>query len=570
MTAFTTQPPWCGTTFCLEAERSHVLFALTEEMVYSCHVGADEELCFEWATPAFTRITGYTAAEMQGRSMAALIHADDHAVARQQGRAALNGSSESCELRIVDQAGQIRWLQQQLHPIWDAVAGKVVRVYAVAHDITTAKEYATEMERHVQERTAKLVATNRVLEREITERKRVEAEVRALNGELEQLMQLKDQFLANMSHELRTPLSVILTLAESLVDNLYGEVTLAQREVLSRIYQNGRHLLSLISDILDITKIESGTLELEIEEVQVQELCQYSLQTVQEVAQEKRIALSSRYDFAVQRVEADELRLLQILINLLTNAVKFTPEGGEVGLEVTGDRTANLVYFTVWDTGLGISEADQRKIFRPFIQLDGGLTRRNEGAGLGLALVARLTELHGGHVQLASAVGKGSRFTIALPWRAAEPHAPAPPRRASVDNRTAASTAPPVTAPAVILLVEDNPHTRESFAFYLATCAYEVILATSGLEALALLDQQQPDLILMDVQMADLDGLEAVRRIRSQERLRTIPIIALTALAMTGDRERCLTAGFTDYLSKPVELRHLRRVIDAHLAAPPG
>lgn len=565
MSAFTTQRPWCGTVFCLEAERSRVLFELTEEAVYACSVCADGTLTFEWATPAFTRITGYTVEEMCHNGLFALIHGEEQGALHQQYQRVLTGVADNCELRIVTKAGDVRWLQQQMHPIVDEVTKQTVRIYVVGHDITEAKEYAARMERHVQERTAKLMTANAALEVEIAERKRAEAAVRNLNSELEQLMRLKDQFLANMSHELRTPLSVILTLAESLVDNLYGEITLAQREVLSRIYQNGRHLLSLISDILDITKIESGTLELEIEEVRVQDLCQYSLQTVQEAAQEKRISLFSRCDFAVQTIEADELRLLQILINLLTNAVKFTPEGGEVGLDVTGDRTANLVHFTVWDTGAGITEADQRKIFRPFIQLDGGLTRRNEGAGLGLALVARLTELHGGHVQLHSEVGKGSRFTIALPWHSAEPHTPATAQRTDVDNHPAVSTATPVTAPAVILLVEDNPHTRESFAFYLSTCAYEVMLATSGLEALALLEQQQPDLILMDVQMADLDGLEAVRRIRSQERLRTIPIIALTALAMTGDRERCLTAGFTDYLSKPVELRHLRRVIESHL-----
>jgi len=557
------QRPWCGTAFCLEAERSRVLFELTEEMVYACNVHADGTLTVAWATPAFTRITGYTSETIPDRTLFALIHPEDQPALRQQCQQVLTGLADSREVRIITHKGDLRWLQQQMHPIVDEVTGYPVRIYVVGHDITEAKEYAARLERHVEERTAKLLTANAALEVEIAERKRAEAAIRNLNSELEQLMRLKDQFLANMSHELRTPLSVILTLAESLVDNLYGEIRLPQREVLNRIYQNGRHLLSLISDILDITKIESGTLALEIEKVQVQELCQYSLQTVQEAAQEKRISLFSRCDFAVQTIEADELRLLQILINLLTNAVKFTPEGGEVGLEVTGDRTAGLVYFTIWDTGLGISEADQHKIFRPFIQLDGGLTRRNEGAGLGLALVARLTELHSGHIQVHSVVGQGSRFTVALPWRLAEPHAPA--SRPRMANPTAVSPAPPVTAPEVILLVEDNPHTRESFAFYLATCGYKVMLANSGLEAIALLDQQQPDLILMDVQMADLDGLEAVRRIRSQERFSTMPIIALTALAMTGDRERCLTAGFTDYLSKPVALRHLRQVIEAHL-----
>jgi signal transduction histidine kinase len=507
---------------------------------------------------------------MRGMGIFPAIHPEDHPVVRQQLERVLAGAAASCELRIITRRGDLCWLHQQLHPMWDETAGRVVRVYAIGRDITAAKQYTAvmeqaqaELERRVQERTAKLQAANSALEIEIAERKRAEAAVRDLNRELEQHMRLKDQFLANMSHELRTPLGVILTLAESLVDHLYGEITLAQREVLSRIYQNGRHLLSLISDILDITKIESGTLELESETVNVQELCRYSLQTVQEAAQEKRIALYNHADFGVQMVAADELRLLQILINLLTNAVKFTPEGGEVGIEVSGDRTTDQVHFTVWDTGIGIAAADQAKLFQPFIQLDGGLTRRNEGAGLGLALVARLAELHGGHVTLASTVGKGSRFTVTLPWRQASaqpaPHltAPAAPAVAAIP---AAATTPPI-----ILLVEDNPHTRESFAFFLNRCAYQVLPAQSGSEALTLLQDTQPDLILMDVQMADLDGLEVVRRLREQARFVHTPVIALTALAMTGDRERCLAAGFTDYLSKPVELRHLRQVIETHL-----
>lgn len=558
---------WRKSAMELDAERFHILLELTGEMVYACAVAPNGSLVCEWVTPAFERITGFAPSTLlTPGSVLLLVHASDLTIAHQQLQTVLQGKADARDLRIVTKSGETRWIHQQMHPIWNEEAKRVMRIYVVGRDITESKrveavmqQAQSDLEERIAERTASLMATNAALAQEIAERKRAEAAVRQLNGELEQLMQLKDQFLANMSHELRTPLSVILTLSESLMDHLYGQVTVQQKEMLGRIHQHGHHLLSLINDILDIAKMESGVLELEMTAVDVPEVCHYSLQMVHVAARQKRIALFSKLDFALNVIIADELRLTQMLINLLTNAVKFTPDGGEVGLEVTSDAEQQVARFTVWDNGIGITADDQARLFRPFVQLDGGLMRANEGAGLGLALVARLAELHHGRVEVESAPGQGSRFTITLPWQ-------------QLPEPLAAATVPPVNLPdsttaALLLLVEDHAHTSAALAFYLTNQHYRVMTTKNGAEALALAVEQQPALILLDIQMPDMDGMTLVHHLRQQAVCAQIPIIALTAHAMIGDRERFLAAGFTDYLSKPVDLHHLKAVIARHLAA---
>ena len=243
------------------------------------------------------------------------------------------------------------------------------------------------------------------------------AELRMTNAELARVSHLKDEFLANMSHELRTPLNAILGMTEALRDEIYGALGERQSKAVGTIEESGRHLLNLISDILDLSKTEAGEMKLEIVAVSVESACQASLQLVRQMTLQKRLKVSLTLDSGVTILEADERRLKQILINLLSNAVKFTPEGGELGLEVVGDGENKVVRFTVWDTGIGIAPEDAERLFKPFTQLDSSLSRRYEGTGLGLSLVHRLAEMHGGGVSLESQVGVGSRFTVSLPWR---------------------------------------------------------------------------------------------------------------------------------------------------------
>jgi PAS domain S-box-containing protein len=397
------------------------------------------------------------------------------------------------------------------------------------------------------------------------------AELSAANAELARAARLKDEFLASMSHELRTPLNAVLGLSEALQEQVYGSLTEGQARSLQRIEESGRHLLELINDILDISKIEAGKLELEVHPTSVDSVCEASLRLIRQMAQEKRLRVVTAFDSQVNTIQADERRLKQILVNLLTNACKFTPEGGKIGLEVVGDKEAEIVRFVVWDTGIGISQQDMERLFQPFVQLDSRLSRRYEGTGLGLAMVMRLTELHGGGVSVESdgVPGQGSRFTVSLPWQERQP------RITHTTSGEAAPTAPEAEATsdlfsdnqAVVLLAEDNEDNISTTQDYLRSKNYRVIVARNGIEAIARTKEERPDIVLMDIQMPEMDGLEAIRRIRADETQGTesIPIIALTALAMPGDRERCLAAGADVYLSKPVSLSHLVRAIHSHL-----
>jgi PAS domain S-box-containing protein len=414
------------------------------------------------------------------------------------------------------------------------------------------------------------------------------ADLKAINVELGRAVRARDEFLAMMSHELRTPLHAILTLSESLQEGVYGSVSEKQSHSLRTIEESGRHLLDLINDILDIAKIEAGKVVLRPGPVVVETVCHASLKLVREAAQKKHLRLSHHFDETIQTMYADERRLKQILVNLLSNAVKFTPDGGSIGLEVRGDPSEGTVHFTVWDTGIGIDARESSLLFKPFVQIDSSLSRQYQGTGLGLVMVARLTDLHGGCVSLESAVGKGSRFTVSLPWQgngvvgakdgdAAVCHGLVccyAERQGNATNHNHhVLSGGPVregASPPLILLVDDNDTSITVMSDYLRSHGYQVVIARDGLEAIEQARFHRPALILMDIQMPVMDGMEAIRQIRAIPDLPAIPIIVLTSLAMPGDRERCLTTGASDYVSKPVSLQKLIQMVRQHLVGPVG
>jgi CheY-like chemotaxis protein/nitrogen-specific signal transduction histidine kinase len=403
----------------------------------------------------------------------------------------------------------------------------------------------------------------------------VQDELQLLNLELEQrvherTMELsranraKDEFLANMSHELRTPLNTVLGLSESLLEQRRGPLNEKQVHSIELIASSGQHLLGLINDILEVSKIEAGKLELHPTRVYVKELCVSSMNFIKELALKKRIAVEFSSDESISTFHADPQRVKQILINLLMNAVKFTPERGNVCLQVSTNADRDQILFSVADTGIGIAADDLRKLFTPFVQLDSSLARQYSGTGLGLALVQKLTELHGGSVHVESEVGRGSRFTVVLPLSGnGRDQAPDEPGINPANLKQPRSTAMVKTPEqrGVILLAEDNRINAHMMSEYLAAEGYKVIAAQNGEEVLEKMPQERPDIILMDVQMPRMDGLEATRRLRSDPRFASTPIIALTALAMPGDRERCFVAGVNEYLSKPVSLKKLTDTI---------
>jgi len=563
------------------------------------------------------------------------------------------------EFRVVWPDGAERHLKANAITLFDE-EGRAERMIGVNYDITLMKE------------------AEQVL-------RRSEDTLRRANLELERAVRMKDDFLANMSHELRTPLTGILGLSEALQYAGYGDLNERQRRAVANIENSGRHLLELINDILDVSKIEADKLELQFEQAQLDDICQSSYQLIKGMAQKKRQNVRMTIDPISATIRCDARRLKQILVNLLSNAVKFTPEGGSLGLEVTGDDAAQIMRLTVWDSGIGIAPEELPRLFQPFVQLDNSLSRMQTGTGLGLALVARLTALHGGSVAVESTPGVGSRFTVSLPWppEAPEPALPEPELRepavqhtmtvedneldaarltrllkqAGIENTVfdsgtgiverasalqpgvilldinlpdrsgwdvlaelktnektrsipvvitsveedrakaaamgaAGSLVKPIsptelramldrvqrhvpqveavlviasdqTGP-VVMVVDDNQINIDTLSDFLESNNYHVVPARSGWEFLERAPVAHPNLVLMDIQMPGMDGLEAIRRIRKHEdlALATVPIIALTALAMPGDRERCLAAGADEYLSKPMSLKGLLTLME--------
>ncbi len=410
------------------------------------------------------------------------------------------------------------------------------------------------LEAQVEQRTQELARHASMLEQTVLERT---ADLRHSNDELSRAVHAKDQFLATMSHELRTPLTAILGLSEILSGKRPGPLTDLQQRYIGIISDSGNHLLALINDILDIAQIESQGMELEPDWIQVEDICRASLALVKPAAEKKGQHIAFKRDPKTETVWADKIRLKQILVNLMGNAVKFTQDGGTIGLDVQGKQEDNSIEFTVWDTGCGIATEDLERLFKPFVQLDDTFSRQHEGTGLGLNLVYRLTELHGGSIWVESEVGHGSRFMVRLIWnRDAQVQAEPSTQESNLPVPDAPS---PRTGSATVLMAEDNELNLIILSEFLIGQGFEILSARNGVEAVQMASNTHPDIILMDIQMPEMDGLEATRRIRAMPHLASVPIIALTALVMPGDKERCIEAGTNSYLSKPVNLSQLSK-----------
>jgi signal transduction histidine kinase/CheY-like chemotaxis protein len=400
---------------------------------------------------------------------------------------------------------------------------------------------------------------NITLERRVADRT---SELSLANAELSRVMQSKDDFLSAMSHELRTPLNAILGLSESLSEGVYGGLTDKQSKSINTIAESGHHLLSLINDLLDIAKIGAGKMDLDWTNSNLEDLCKSSIRFISGLASKKKISVSLFTDPMASIIHADQRRLKQILVNLLSNAVKFTEAGGHISLQTRSNPERNAIEISVTDNGIGISNSDMERLFRPFTQLDSKLSRQYAGTGLGLSLVLRLAELHGGSVEVKSELGKGSCFTVSLPWSESKSHFPqAAPAHKNLDISTdrVAAKGP------LILLVDDNEINLSTVGDYLRAQNFCVIFARNGLEAIQVVRERKPQLVLMDIQLPVMDGIDAISILRADPTFASLPILALTSRAMVGDRERCIEAGANDYLTKPVQLKQLTQAILSHL-----
>lgn len=401
------------------------------------------------------------------------------------------------------------------------------------------------------------VPTAIVVGQDITRQKKVEARLIRAKEEADAANRSKSEFLANMSHELRTPLNGIMGMMQLLQTTRLDE---EQQDFVSLAIKSSDRLTRLLTDLLDISKIEAGKMEVVDEEFSLRELADSVSELFTVNAAASGIALECIIDPAMpSRLVGGIARLRQILFNLVGNSLKFT-ERGTVRLEMTplsstrGDELR--VLFSVFDTGIGIPDDKFEELFKPFAQMEGTYTRKYEGAGLGLAIVRRLVGLMHGHIFLESALGQGTEVHVVLPFKL-----PCGVSAMEKPDKTEAFHASPGLR---ILLAEDDPSNQVPIQKMLEKTGHAVTLAENGEQAVALLQEQNFDCILMDIQMPVMDGVEATRMIRtsaSSEAKRKIPIIALTAYAMRGDRERFLKAGMDDYLAKPLTMADLKRML---------
>jgi signal transduction histidine kinase/ActR/RegA family two-component response regulator len=428
----------------------------------------------------------------------------------------------------------------------------------------------------------------------------------ALEEKAEQLSlssRYKSEFLANMSHELRTPLNSLLILARLLADNVGGNLTPKQVEFARTIHSSGAELLALINDILDLAKIESGTVTLNIAQERFADVSEYCERTFRQVADDKALEFSVAVDPQLPvSIETDGKRVQQIITNLLSNAFKFTSRG-RVVLQIDAatrgwsaghpvlEQAAQVVGFSVSDTGIGIPPNKQRLIFEAFQQADGTTSREYGGTGLGLSISRELARLLGGEIRVTSTPGQGSTFTLYLPLHyeaggealtAVEPQAEAPALPAPVREERRQLAAAPATSEAAarspgelqgrkVLVVDDDIRNVFALTSALEQHGMEVLHAESGKEGIELLKRSTDiQVVLMDVMMPGLDGLDTMRIIRQLDDYREVPIIAVTAKAMMGDRDKCLAAGATDYVAKPVNIDLLLSTLSRTLPQDPA
>jgi signal transduction histidine kinase/CheY-like chemotaxis protein len=392
-----------------------------------------------------------------------------------------------------------------------------------------------------------LSAAYQTLEEKVTQRT---AELQSANQELARANKLKSEFLANVSHELRTPLSAIIGFSQILLDGIDGPINEEQQQDILQVNKSGQSLLALINQILDLSKIEAGKMELVLERVELPTLIGSVLESISPLAQEKGLRIDTRFASGLPAAEVDPTRLKQILINLLSNAVKFTERGH---IEVIAQASGRMVRIAVKDTGIGISAEAQKVIFEEFVQGDGSSTRRHGGTGLGLSIVRKLVEMHGGAITVVSEPGLGSTFTFTVPAWAATQGTLGPPAPRSIARR------PNQGLPGSgILVVDDDPSVRQLISRHLEQEGWKTIQASNATDALQLARESRPILITLDVMMPDASGWYVLEKLREDSRTAGIPVLVVTIVE---DQRLVFGLGAADYLGKPYQREALIKKI---------
>jgi PAS domain S-box-containing protein len=500
-----------------------------------------------YVNEAFLKMTGYSREQLEGASPS-LLHGEETdrgEIARIQS-SLMRNSAVQAELLCYRQDRSSFWAETDVIPVLDA-SGSCEHCVYIQRDVTERKRVENEIQRYARELKEKNLALGSALDvaKEATES--------------------KSRFLANMSHEIRTPMNGISGTAELL---LTTSLTDEQREYATTIKQSTTALLVVINDILDFSRIEAGKMKIESIPFKLGSLVEETVSLLALAARTKGLAVRCELEVDLpETVHGDPSRLRQVLTNLVGNAIKFT-EHGTVALRASRLKGSSPdianVHFQIEDTGTGIPNDQRARLFERFSQADASLTRKHGGSGLGLAISRQVVELMGGEIGFESLVGVGSTFWFAIPFPV---HSGTAAKQEAGQRRQECSSGR-TTAEQKVLLAEDNEVNQRIALRILEKSGYRAVAVNNGRAAVesitsAMLAGESYDLVLMDVQMPEMDGFEATNAIRTLEgELHHTPIIAMTANAMAGDRERCLAAGMDDYISKPVSLSQLRIMLD--------
>lgn len=466
----------------------------------------------------------------------------------------------------IHQQMKVRALLEEAQGLNEELQTQSEELQLQQEELRTMNEELEAQYKHSEQKTKDLELTQQELE----ERTR----------QLELGSKYKSQFLANMSHELRTPLNSMLILAQILQENKENHLSESEREYAATIYAAGRDLLHLINDILDLAKIESGKVDFHVGELNIRDTLDFTKKQFEPLAGQKGIELSLHIvENVPASIETDEQKVFLILKNLLSNAIKFTERGSvkvNVERQYLQEKDEDYIAFTVVDTGIGIAAENKQIIFEAFQQEDGTTSRKYGGTGLGLSISKELAQLLGGFITVESIEGEGSVFTLYLPVHSKLTEVTYNQVAAAEENESLYPSPNPSIidssqyevelAGKKVLVVDDDMRNIFSLTTALEAVGMNVVFAENGREGLEVLDSHRDiDIVLMDIMMPEIDGYEAMRRIRAMEEYKELPVIALTSKAMSHDRKKCIDAGASDYITKPVKLEQLFSVLKVWL-----
>jgi PAS domain S-box-containing protein len=546
-----------------ESESFHRLIGeLASDFAFHARVELGGQIVIDSATSGLKVLLGYTLEDLQGRPGLALIHPEDRAEIQHALSRANAGEEVHGEARVIARDGRLVYVEYRAHPEPNA-DGSLAGILGAFRDITVQKQQqqalTAERQRLLvdiakrQEVEAQLRQAKEVAERRADEAEEARAAVKDREHRLHYEAQLKDEFLATLAHELRNPLAPLRNVAEILRMEHLSETGRHATGVMERQISQ---LVRLIDDLMDVSRITRGQLTLRKDRVDLRSIIESAVETAQPQLTSSGVTLSVDLPNEPLMLDADATRISQVILNLLTNAAKFTPAGGRVSLTVKA--LVERVTITVRDTGVGIAPEDQEKVFGMFVQLNRDMRRSQTGLGIGLTLVKQMTEMHGGSVAVWSAgLGHGSEFTISLPL--------AVPSEPVLDQQPAE---PRVQAPMKILVADDSQDGADSLAFLLKAAGHQVETAYDGRTAIRLAEETRPDAVLLDIGMPEVSGYDVARAIRREAWGRSMRLIALTGWGQAEHRRRSIEVGFDDHLVKPVELDVLEGVLQLGTATP--